>query len=412
MSAEHTSPKLTTLYDFTGFSDGGNPSGLVIGDGGVLYGGTSSGGAFGLGTIFTLTPPPSPGGPWTEAVLYSFTGLSGANPSTPVFGSGGVLYGTTVAGGDSNLGTVFSLTPPATPGGNWTEVVVHSFSGGTNDGTYPTGIAIGGDGALYGTTGSGGSGSCTLVGSGCGTVFSLRPPASPGGKWKEKILYNFMGDTDGSTPTVAVIGRSGVVYGTTVYGGGNACFNGCGTVFELTPPLEAGEAWTETLLYNFTGGTNDGFLPGGVVIGKGGVLFGTTYSGGSGPCAETLPPSCGTVFSVTPPASPGGAWTEAVLYNFTGGSAAAYPMASLAVGGVGVLYGTTLAGGTGHDGTVFSLSPPASPGGPWTETVLHSFIGSTGSNASSVVIGSGGVLFGATSFGGTSNAGTIYMLKP
>jgi hypothetical protein len=149
-------------------------------------------------------------------------------------------------------------------------------------------------------------------------------------------------------------------------------------------------------------------------MGKDGVLFGTTYSGGSGPCEEGLPPTCGTVFSVTPPECPGGAWTEVVLYNFTGGSAAAFPGTSVAIGEGGVLYGTTLGGGIGHVGTLFSLTPPASPGGSWTEAVLYSFAGSSssGSGASSVAIGEGGVLFGATEFDGTSNDGTIYKLRP
>lgn len=65
-------------------------------------------------------------------------------------------------------------------------------------------------------------------------------------------------------------------------------------------------ASTLTTLYNFTGGS-DGFHPiSGVVIGSGGVLYGTTFSYGSFT-------NTGTAFSLTPPASPGGAWNLATL---------------------------------------------------------------------------------------------------
>ena len=74
--------------------------------------------------------------------------------------------------------------------------------------------------------------------------------------------------------------------------------------------------------------------------------------------------------SLTPPRSAGGSWTEAVLYNFP---SPAQPQAGLAVGEDGVLYGTTLLGGSSNFGTVFSLTPPSSPAGEWTETVLYSF---------------------------------------
>lgn len=84
-----------------------------------------------------------------------------------------------------------------------------------------------------------------------------------------------------------VIGKSGVLYGTTYTEGTS---NG-GTVFSLTPPASTGGAWIETVLYNFTG--SHGLNPTGVAISKNGVLFGTTQNGGA-PCG------CGTVFALKP----------------------------------------------------------------------------------------------------------------
>jgi len=128
-----------------------------------------------------------------------------------VIGSGGVLYGVTQSGGSTNNGTVFSLTPPKSTGGPWTEAVLDNFAGGS-DGGSPTGVVIGNGGVLYGTTQYGGSGCC-------GTVFSLIPPASgpfgSAGPWTERALYNFEGGSNGTyDPANLAIGSSGVLYGT------------------------------------------------------------------------------------------------------------------------------------------------------------------------------------------------------
>jgi len=224
------------LYSFKGGADGAHPvAGVVIGTGGVLYGTTYAGGSSSHGTVFSVTPPASPGGAWTENVLYTFTAGTGANPKAGVvIGAGGVLYGTTYYGGASNLGTIFNLRPPASPGGPWTRKVLHSFTGATGDGAYPfAGVVIGSGGVLYGTTvGGGGSTACTSGSApGCGTVFSLTPPASPGGAWTEGVLYSFTGG-DGSDPRAGVvIGPGGALYGTTAGGGGS----NNGTVFALVP---------------------------------------------------------------------------------------------------------------------------------------------------------------------------------
>lgn len=361
-AAQMSSPTQTTLYRFKGSpSDGAQPeAGVTIGRGGVLYGTTRSGGISGAGTVFSLTPPASPGSSWTEAVLYSFTGSGdGVAPNANVvIGSGGVLYGTTERGGTSRLGTVFSLTPPASPGGAWIETVLHSFTEGS-DGWVPRGgVVVGNGGVLYGTTLAGGS-------SNAGTVFSLTPPESASSPWTETVLYNFIGGNEGIIPNGVVIGSGGVLYGTTYTGTGPD--SGNGTVYSLTPPTSPGRSWTQTVLYKLT--SADCCPYAGVVIGSGGTLYGTAYGGN------------GAVFSLTPPTSPGGSWTPVVLYSFGCGSDGCNPDAGVAIGSGGILYGTTTTGGSAGNGTVFSLTPPTSPSGAWTHAVLYDFLGgSDGAN--------------------------------
>ena len=283
-----------------------------------------------------------------------------------------MLYGVTARGGASGYGMVFSLTPSKSPGGAWTEAVLYNFTGGS-DGGSPTGLVIGTGGVLYGTTSYGGA-ETAICGVGCGTVFTLTPPVSPGGAWTESVLYSFQGGSDGSVPNAGVvIGSGGVLYGTT-FNGGTA---NAGTVFSLTlpkgVPSGAGGAWNEAVLYSFTGGFD---LPlggaTGVVIGTGGVLYGAAQTGGIDTGSSCDPFGCAMVFSLTPPkAGAGGAWTQAVLYSFTGGSDG-FQLSGVAIGngpgGYPVLYGTTA--GT-ISNTVFSLTPSAGPSaaGAWTESV-------------------------------------------
>jgi uncharacterized repeat protein (TIGR03803 family) len=149
---------LTTLHSFSG-SDGVWPfAGLVQAGDGNFYGTTLGGGANGQGTVFKITP----GG--TVATLYSFCSQNncsdGANPQAGlVQATDGNFYGTTYAGGPSDYGTVFKITP------NGTLVTLHSFGGG--DGARPSGAVIQAtDGNFYGTTSGGGANND-------GTVFRL-----------------------------------------------------------------------------------------------------------------------------------------------------------------------------------------------------------------------------------------------
>jgi uncharacterized repeat protein (TIGR03803 family) len=260
ISAQPAQLTLQTLYSFTDENgDGLLPYGaLTLGPNGEIFGNTIGGGSDAGGIIFELVPPTVAGGVWTENILHTFTGFhggpDGASPSGGlVLANNGDLYGTTAGGGPyPEHGTVFKLTPPAEPGASWKEAVLYRFKGKTDGSNPGAGLVRTSNGALYGTTVNGGGGSCTIIG--CGTVFELAPPTVAGGPWTETLLHSFSGP-DGNSPQATLVrGSDGSLYGTTVKGGGSGCGgSGCGTVFKLTPPTVAGEAWTFRTAIHFHG---------------------------------------------------------------------------------------------------------------------------------------------------------------
>ena len=393
---------------------GNFPNG-VIANNGILFGTNAvGGGPNGVGNVFELRPPATPGGPWSKAVLYDFQfGVDGQTPQGLLLaGANHVLYGVTGGGGDSGEGTVFALQPPAGGGTPWIETPLYSFGGPPSDGAGPSdGLIADPNGTLYGATTFGGSATacCDCPGPvpGCGAVFSLTPPSTPGGAWTENVLYSFSGGSDGSEPVGGlVLSQNGVLYGVTLLGGAA----GYGVVYALTPPTAPGGAWVETTVYSFQNLLDGGTPRGPLVAYKNGDLVGTCRDGGQ--------QALGTAFALTPPSTPGGPWTEHTLWSFgvVPGDGVA-PVAGLTLVD-GLLYGVTFEGGAYGDGTVFQLTPPAALGIPWTETILHSFNPSSatldGSNPSSrLSLGPSGALYGSTS--GSSAGlfdGTVYEVTP
>jgi hypothetical protein len=364
------------LYVFHGVSkgDGSTPSGgLVIDSAGNLYGVTAYGGTgncvllgsvVGCGTVYEISPPKEKGGAWEETILYSLsTAKQGYLPNgNLVFDRAGNLYGATTFGGSKGTtcnefyggqcGVVFELSPPKSKGGKWTEKVLYGFASGSDGASPNGGLVLDGKGNVYGTTFGGGdeSGECGTIG--CGTAFEIKPPATKGGTWKEKILYRFHGQ-DGATPTAGVVfGRSGKLYGTVSAG----AISGNGAVFELAAPAIGHGPWKETALYRFNDG-NDGANPAaGLVFDAHGALYGTAYRGQGGS-------QYGDVFRLKPTGSKQASWTFSVLYGFSGSLDAAQPAAALVFDRAGNLYGTTPFGGTGTGcgygacGTVYEVSP-------------------------------------------------------
>jgi hypothetical protein len=348
-----------------------------------------------------------------ETIITPFNKSDGMTPLAGlVADKAGNLYGVTSIGGNGNCadfgggqgcGIVFKLSPPATSGGAWKETVLYNFQGGSDGDELAGGLVLDQSGNLYGATALGGAGNCT---NGCGTVFELSPPVKKGGAWTKSTIYAFQGGTaDGSYPAAALVfDTKGNLYGTTEFGGGTECGGGgCGTVFELSPPLQKGAEWTESVLHVFAGPTTtDAYGP------TCNVIFDTAGKlYGTAGFGGTF--NNGAVFELTPPASQGEAWTETVVYSFIGQPDGASPSAGLVLASSGVFYGTATGAGPASFGTVFKLIPPAQSGGEWTETVLHSFtLQSDGGNPmSGVILDTAGNLYGTTAVGGnySCNAG-------
>lgn len=313
--------KLTVLHSFSNQAgDGTYPfAGVVLDSQGNLWGTTSYGGTYNRGIVFELTPA------GTESFIYSFTGgTDGGGPMTGlVLDNQGNLFGTTYQEGGNGCGSVFKLVPST-----HALTTLYAFSCGA-DGSYPTsGVVLGPQGNLYGTTQYGGS-------YGFGTVFMVTESG------KETVVHSFTPTgRDGFYPYGGVFADlSGNLYGGTQYGGAI----GIGAIFEVTA------GGTESILHSFKGGADGINLAFAgydrvLTVDKKGNLYGVTGAGGTS--------DLGTVFRVTP----GG--IEKTLHSFADdGNDGYYPNAGLALDSTGKVYGTTSNGGSANAGTVFTITP-------------------------------------------------------
>jgi uncharacterized repeat protein (TIGR03803 family) len=395
--------------------------------------------------VAVLAPGQANANPLTT--LFGFhTRDAGFNPQGALVPDGaGNFYGTTFGGGLYNRGAVFELVPPKSGKKDWTESILFNFNNA--DGHDPNGgLLRDSTGNLYGTTQAGGGdrqgivfkltppakgqtawtetillsfnglngdypvgglvaddagnlyGTTANGDPAQGTVFELSPPASGQTAWTQNVLFSFSG-TNGATPSATLLrDTAGDLFGTTSQGGAD----GYGIAFELTPPSPGQTAWTETVLTNFNG--QNGKFPGGALVAdKAGNLYGTTVEGGDN--------GLGTVYELTPPALGQTAWTETVLLSFNGQDGS-YPLANLLPGKAGALYGTT--NEQNSDGNVFKLTPPSPGQTAWTETVLAVFDGQNGRAPNGGLIAdNAGNLYGVAGAGvGKSRYGLAFKLKP
>lgn len=356
-SARSQSPdsSFQELYSFKGKPDGVEPRGPVTAFGGAFYGMTGKGGKDNRGTIFKITAD------GTETVLHSFTGGKddGANPSSGFVAQDGTLYGLTENGGANNLGTFFALNSDGTPR------LLFSFE--QSAGVHPTGGLAAADGVFYGTANTGGNYNA-------GTVYEI----TTAGEYH--VLYNFTGGHDGSRPEGGVISFNSHLYGTTSRGGKNDR----GIVFELS--LDG----HEKVIYNFGARADDAASPQSGLTAVNGALYGTTLLGGA--------KGVGTIYEVKPDGS------ERVVYSMALKSGFA-PYAGL-IKYNGFLYGTASDGGANRAGTVFSVLIDG------TLTVLHDFRKKDGAEPRAALIAHGGKLYGTTFAGGGYSRGTVFELTP
>lgn len=438
---------LALVYSFQGGADGVNPGGLVFDNKGSIYGVTMHGVINWNGSVFQLSLPAAPvaSEPDDESVVYGFTGgADGGNPryGTPVFDTKGAIYATTANGGAKRKGAIVQLSPPTKANPRWTQKTLYSFTGGA-DGGVPMGcLVFDTDGALYGTTSTGGLGK--------GVIFRLAPPTAKTPAWTYRPVYTFTGGVDGSLPQCGLVfDTKGSLYGVASTGG-----LGYGVAFRLKP--NQGTEWQYNLLYSFTGKADGAYPMSGLIFDTDGDLYGMTRGGGNGfGVAYRLRPgehnvnskfwtqrvlyafkgkedgsrpfdlltfdNHGSLYGVTQ--TGGGAdsgtvfklsqdddrWTKTTLYSFKGGADGATPF-GVTFDTLGALYGTTRTGGDANNGTVFKLS--ATRTGPWSKTILNSFKGTDGAAPlAGVLFDTQGMLYGTASLGGPGRAGTIYRLK-
>ena len=282
-------------------------------------------------------------------VIHNFTGQDeGSYPSGLVINQAGELYGPTHTIG----GTVFKMLKA---GSDWLLSTLYTFAGGPQ-GSAPEELIIGRNGILYGPA-FGGIQNCSYYGP-CGLIFSLRPAPTAcltgSCSWSENVVDSFTGPTDAWDGRGLVSDRAGNLFGVSAFGGALQQ----GVVFELTT---SPAGWVESIVYNFTGGS-DGGDPTSLLVGKDGSLYGLAGNGGAH--------GGGVVFQLTPAA---GSWTEVVLYDLPSATFGTNPH-SLVQDSAGSLFGEyefwyQPLGGEGQQiGVVFTLTPSV---GNWVYTELQ-----------------------------------------
>jgi uncharacterized repeat protein (TIGR03803 family) len=372
-------PALVVLHNFFSPSpDGYNPqSQLIQASDGNLYGTTIQGGSGddNSGSIYMLDPD------CQYTLVYSFTGgTNGSHPSTPLIeASDGNLYGLTSSGGANNTGTIyqFNLSTQAV-------TFVYSFA----DGGQPSGgdPIDDGHGTLYGTTAAGGVNNY-------GSIWSYDYLTQT-----FTTLYSFTGRSDGAYPSAGlVLASDGNLYGVAAYGGSGTAESGRGTAFEL-----ATNGSGFSVIHTFTNSVaNDGAYPTtDLVEGANGDLYGTTYSGGTGPNSD------GVFFSITPA---GANSTFNAISDFI------YPNDGIMVdlgrpflGGDGNFYLAGSQGGANGYGQLMQVTPAG------VITDLYDFHTAQDGYASTPseqpFESTDGDLYGTTYYGGAGSSGTLFHL--
>ncbi len=287
--------------------------------------------------------------------LFDFGGTPGGccppYPSLMAQGRDGLIYGTTSTGGTANKGMVFKITPAGVL------TVVHNFDG-THGSTPVGGLTLGADGNLYGTSEEGGA-------NGYGNIFKITPAGVL------TVLYDFTGNADGGYPVSAlVIGADGNFYGTSYPG----------YAYKMSPQ-GVFQVITKIPATTF-----------GPLVQVNGSFYGVTEFGGT--------KSAGTIYRIT-------GSTTTTIHSFDGPHGS-YPIGGLVQGSDGNLYGTTTAGGSTNAGVIYRITPA----GVFTVMVNFDGVHPLGGYQAfaGLIAGADGNLYGVTIWGGTFGAGVIFKL--
>ena len=312
-----------------------------------------------------------------ELALYKFRSPTYGNnlPSPLTPDDAGGYYGTTSVGG-LGYGTLYEVSPSGK--GGWDKKVLHTFKNYL-DGGFPafTPLIVDNHGDVYGTTQEGGRNEL-------GVAFRFHHAAHA---WVETVLHNF-GNGDAYPFNSLIMDRAGNLYGTdTVYHDGGGLTEG---VYEIS--LAKG-GWLYKIIYDLGMAAANG-VSGGLVLDSNGNIFGLS-------CGLIQP---AIVFELK---RTNGNWSPSILFRFK--NVATYPLGAPVLDKAGNIYGTTQGGGTKKQGTVYELRP-SKTGSAKLET-LYAFKGGAdgGYPYAGITFDRSGNIYGTT-FGGTSNSGTIFEL--
>ena len=386
------SQTFSVVYSFTNSPQPGDATSSLILDNDTLYGITYNGGTSSNGTVFKVK---TNGSGYTViknfsalSDSYPYTNSDGAWPSAALVLSGNTLYGTTQNGGSLGGGTVFKVDTDGARYTNLKNFPRPDLNNHNYDGAFPCAGLVKSGSTLYGTARYGGT-------NGTGTIFKVD---TNGGSFA--VLKTFSGNindfsspSDGALPSAALVLSSNTLYGTTYFGGNF----GNGTVFMINTN-GSGYSLLKSFPDRVNGANHDGAKPWAGLALNGSTLYGTTTAGGES--------GWGTVFKIS---THGDDFT--VLRAFANIPDGAYPQSVLLLDG-NTLYGTTAAGGSSGNGTVFKISTDgigfaiakcfsATIGGINTDGANPNFAG---------LVLSGSTFYGATSSGGNSGSGTVFKL--
>jgi uncharacterized repeat protein (TIGR03803 family) len=354
----------TTLQSFAGGLDGRTATGSLISDGTYLYGMTLFGGTSNLGTVFKIKPD----GSGYLKILDFTNNPDGKNPYGSLAYDGTYLYGMTRNGGINNNGMIFKIMPN---GSGYSKIYDFSYAIGMLpdgslyfDGTY-----------LYGMTKNGGA-------SVKGNIFKILPNGSG-----FVSLQTFTGATNGSVGNGSLISDGTYLYGMTQYGGlNNSGTYTDGIIFKMMPN---GTGFTKILDFSKT---VTGNFPLGSLLYDGTFLYGTTSEGGTN--------NKGTVFKIMPN---GTGYMR--LLDFDGTINGRYPTGDVVSDGT-YLFCMTQYGGTNDDGTAFKIKKD----GTGYSKLIDFKYSTTGSDPQGSLLLTGASLYGMTKSGGANGLGTIFKL--